>query len=67
MPRKRITRLAVAAAAVAATALVLSGCTKVEETAAPESTFPEKDLRLIIQANPGGGSDLSSRALATEL
>jgi tripartite-type tricarboxylate transporter receptor subunit TctC len=67
MPRKRITRLAVAAAAVAATALVLSACTKVDETAAPESTFPEKDLRLIIQANPGGGSDLSSRALATEL
>ena len=67
MPRKRITRLAVAAATVAATALVLSACTKVDETAAPDSTFPEKDLRLIIQANPGGGSDLSSRALATEL
>lgn len=67
MPRTRITRLAAATAAIAATALVLSACTKVEETAEAESTFPEKDLRLIIQANPGGGSDLSSRALATEL
>lgn len=67
MPRKRITRAAAALAAVAATALVLSACTKVEEGEDAESTFPENDIRLIIQANPGGGSDLSSRALATEL
>ncbi|KJQ55419.1 tripartite tricarboxylate transporter substrate binding protein [Microbacterium sp. SA39] len=74
MPRTRITRAAAAIAALAATALVLSACTKVEETApesggetAAETTFPEKDIRLIIQANPGGGSDLSSRALAGEL
>lgn len=68
MPRTRITRAAVAVAALAATALVLSACTKVEEGGeAIESTFPESDIRLIIQANPGGGSDLSSRALATEL
>ncbi|MFS0894485.1 tripartite tricarboxylate transporter substrate binding protein [Microbacterium sp. 179-I 3D3 NHS] len=68
MPRTRITRAAAAIAALAATALVLSACTKVEEgETAAESTFPENDIRLIIQANPGGGSDLSSRALATEL
>ncbi|WP_311258004.1 tripartite tricarboxylate transporter substrate binding protein [Microbacterium sp. WCS2018Hpa-9] len=67
MPRKRITRAAAALAAVAATALVLSACTKVEEGEEATSTFPENDIRLIIQANPGGGSDLSSRALATEL
>lgn len=69
MPRKRITRAAAAIAALAATALVLSACTKVEENTSEEaaSTFPENDIRLIIQANPGGGSDLSSRALATEL
>jgi len=67
MPRSRISRFAIATVAIAATALVLSACTKVDETTAPESAFPEKDLRLIIQANPGGGSDLSSRALATEL
>ncbi|MEV7632625.1 tripartite tricarboxylate transporter substrate binding protein [Microbacterium sp. NPDC089318] len=66
MPRIRMSRAAAAIAAVAATALVLAGCTKVEEGGA-ESSFPEKDIRLIIQANPGGGSDLSSRALATEL
>lgn len=67
MPRMRFTRAAAAIAAVAATALVLSACTKVEEGEEAASTFPENDIRLIIQANPGGGSDLSSRALATEL
>ncbi|GAB3603451.1 tripartite tricarboxylate transporter substrate binding protein [Microbacterium aureliae] len=67
MPRTRIARLVAATAAIAATALVLSACSKVDEPGAAESDFPEKDIRLIIQANPGGGSDLSSRALATEL
>lgn len=67
MPRKRITRAATAIAALAAATLVVSACTKVEETEETESSFPESDIRLIIQANPGGGSDLSSRALATEL
>lgn len=72
MPRKRISTAVLAAATLAVAALTLSGCTKVDDTtpdpSAPvESTFPEKDIRLIIQANPGGGSDLSSRALATEL
>lgn len=67
MPRKRITRAAAALAALTATALVVSACTKVEEGEDAASAFPEKDIRLIIQANPGGGSDLSSRALATEL
>lgn len=67
MPRTRITRLAIATAVVAATALTLSACTKVEEGGDAESSFPEKDIRLIIQANPGGGSDLSSRAIATEM
>lgn len=67
MPRMRITRAAAALAAVTATALVLAACTKVEEGEGAESSFPEDDIRLIIQANPGGGSDLSSRALATEL
>ena len=52
-------------------AVAVAGCTPVAEPAedgtVAETTFPEKDIRLIIQANPGGGSDLSSRALATEL
>lgn len=56
----------------AAAALALTGCTKEAPPAdsgdtATASAFPEKDIRLIIQANPGGGSDLSSRALASEL
>ena len=42
----------------------LAACSKVTEEGAD---FPDNDLRLIIQADPGGGSDLSSRALATEL
>lgn len=77
MPRKSITRVAAAAAAILATSLVITACSPVEEEPAPatsgdgeaavETSFPEKDIRLIIQANPGGGSDLSSRALATEL
>lgn len=67
MPTKRTTRALAAAAAFTAVALVMSGCTKVAETGEEASAFPESDLRLIIQANPGGGSDLSSRALAAEL
>lgn len=66
MTTQRLKRVLTAAAVFTTAAIVLSGCTKVEEGDAA-STFPEKDIRLIIQANPGGGSDLSSRALATEL
>lgn len=58
----------------AVAALALTGCTKEDapvdngtDESVAETSFPEKDIRLIIQANPGGGSDLSSRALATEL
>ncbi|WP_072314967.1 tripartite tricarboxylate transporter substrate binding protein [Agrococcus sp. Marseille-P2731] len=47
-----------------AAATVLTGCTPVAEGS---DDFPANDIRLIIQADPGGGSDLSSRALATEL
>src|SRR5665647_3380310 len=57
-------------AGAAAAAFALAACTAVGEEAPPgeaEDPYPEKDIRLIIQANPGGGSDLSSRALATEL
>lgn len=73
MPRTRISRIATALAVVATAAVAMSACTPVGESdsadpaSSAETTFPEKDIRLIIQANPGGGSDLSSRALATEL
>ena len=72
MPRKSITRFTAAAAALVAASLVVAGCTKVDEPSSDASgeavsSFPEKDIRLIIQANPGGGCDLSSRALAAEL
>ena len=73
MPRTRIMRFTATAAALVLAGLTIAGCSPAEQTdpgaggdpAVP--TFPEKDLRLIIQANPGGGSDLSSRALAAEL
>lgn len=42
----------------------LVGCSKVAEEGAD---YPTDDIRLIIQADPGGGSDLSSRALAKEM
>lgn len=73
MPRSRISRIVTTAAILTASAFAISACTPVGDTdsndpsAAAETSFPEKDIRLIIQANPGGGSDLSSRALATEL
>lgn len=67
MSIKRMNRVLAAAAVFTTAALVMSGCTKVDEGGDAASSFPEKDIRLIIQANPGGGSDLSSRALASEL
>lgn len=74
----RTTRSITLMAGAAAAALALAACTAVDEPEAPaaegtepaevaEDPYPEEDIRLIIQANPGGGSDLSSRALATEL
>jgi tripartite-type tricarboxylate transporter receptor subunit TctC len=61
---------ALAGLAAAALAVGLAGCTvgtEEEDAAAPVSSYPEKPITLIVQANPGGGSDLSSRALADEL
>ncbi len=52
---------------VAALALTLAGCSKASDGSADGSDYPTEDIRLIIQADPGGGSDLSSRALANEL
>ncbi len=56
-----------AGAIVAALAITLTGCSKAAEEGEVAADFPTEDIRLIIQADPGGGSDLSSRALATEL
>jgi tripartite-type tricarboxylate transporter receptor subunit TctC len=54
-------------AGLAALALALTGCSQATEGKTDASDYPTEDIRLIIQADPGGGSDLSSRALATEL
>ena len=75
MPRPHAPRPIAALAAIGIGAAALVGCSastpSTDGSAAPEgsaaSTYPEGDIRLIIQANPGGGSDLSSRALAAEL
>ena len=53
---------------LSAAALFLSACGSTGSEggdAAPE--FPEKDITFIVQAAAGGGSDLTSRALAAEL
>ncbi|WP_293697018.1 tripartite tricarboxylate transporter substrate binding protein [uncultured Agrococcus sp.] len=60
----RTRRWTIAVAGAAAAGLALAGCSPVADE---EAGFPENDLRLIIQADAGGGSDLSSRALAAEL
>lgn len=63
MPRFIRTTAAVAGFGLAAAGL--AACTPVES--GDGSDFPNDDIRLIIQADAGGGSDLSSRALAAEL
>ncbi|WP_156761369.1 tripartite tricarboxylate transporter substrate binding protein [Microbacterium karelineae] len=67
MPRTRITRLTVAVSAAAIAVGGLAACTPVDSEEGGDAAFPQDDIRLIIQADAGGGSDLSSRALATEL
>lgn len=52
------------ASAAAATALALGACSGGTEASAD---YPEKDITLIVQAAAGGGSDLTSRALASAL
>ena len=61
----RYSRLVASLAAAGLGATVLAACTPVES--GDGSDFPNDDIRLIIQADAGGGSDLSSRALAVEL
>lgn len=66
MPRPPVTRVTAGLAAAAVAAVSLAACSR-DDDSQGESAFPEDDIRLIIQADPGGGSDLSSRALASEL
>ena len=53
------------ASAVAATALALGACSGGSDEGGGD--FPDKDITLIVQADAGGGSDLTSRALASAL
>lgn len=66
-PRHRTRRILVAFGAISVLALAACSSTSATPDESEASSFPEGDIRLIIQANPGGGSDLSSRALAAEL
>jgi tripartite-type tricarboxylate transporter receptor subunit TctC len=61
----RLNRLALGAVAVGA--LALSACSGGSPATGSASEYPEKDINFIVQAAAGGGSDLSSRALASEL
>ena len=54
-------------AASAALMITAAGCSGDPGGGGEADTFPSKDLTLIVQAAAGGGSDLSSRALATAL
>lgn len=53
--------------AVLGAALMLSAACGGTGGADAADQYPSKDITLIVQAAAGGGSDLSSRALATEL
>jgi tripartite-type tricarboxylate transporter receptor subunit TctC len=54
-------------AASAALMITAAGCSGDPGGGGQTDAFPSKDLTLIVQAAAGGGSDLSSRALATAL
>ncbi|OLS99974.1 hypothetical protein BJF90_36965 [Pseudonocardia sp. CNS-004] len=55
-------------ATLAIGALALTGCAGGGEASGGDAaTYPQDDITLIVQAAAGGGSDLSARALATEL
>ncbi len=61
----RLIRTTAALAGAGLTVAALAACTPVSE--GDGSDYPNDDIRLIIQADAGGGSDLSSRAIAAEL
>ena len=70
MPRKSAKRLAAVIAALATTTLLAAGCAGGSNAAgggAVAEDYPTKDINFIVQAAAGGGSDLTSRALAKEL
>lgn len=54
------------AASLSIAALALTGCGSSTDAGAADK-FPTKDISFIVQAAAGGGSDLTSRALAAEL
>ncbi len=58
-------RLLTAAAAAATLALVATGCSASPE--AEPAAFPAQDITLVVPYAAGGASDLSARALATEM
>src|SRR5476651_2008359 len=47
-------------------AVILSGLTLVSARAA-EPTYPNKPIRIIITVAPGGGSDITARAIGQKL
>ncbi|WP_066303130.1 tripartite tricarboxylate transporter substrate binding protein [Arthrobacter luteolus] len=52
---------------LAASAIGLTACGSSSSASDDAAGFPEKDITFIVQAAAGGGSDLTSRALAAEL
>ncbi|MBD8078603.1 Bug family tripartite tricarboxylate transporter substrate binding protein [Cellulosimicrobium arenosum] len=66
---RRTTRTFTVGAALAVSGLALAACSDSTGSGGggDSADFPEDDVTLIVQADAGGGSDLTSRALATEL
>ncbi|WP_104088659.1 tripartite tricarboxylate transporter substrate binding protein [Cryobacterium sp. N19] len=52
---------------LAAAALTLAGCASSDNASDDVAAYPEGDITFIVQAAAGGGSDLTSRALAAGL
>ncbi len=52
---------------IAAFALLQCGVALTAVVAAPAATFPDKAVRLLVLSPPGGGSDITARAIAQKL
>ncbi len=60
-------RLFAATAAAAGLTLIAAGCSPAAGDAEEEVAYPSQDITLVVPYSAGGASDLSARALATEM
>ncbi|MGI6877411.1 tripartite tricarboxylate transporter substrate binding protein [Microbacterium sp. gxy059] len=67
MPRNRLTRSLAGTGAALLSVAALAACSDGGSGGDAGDDYPSEDITLIVQAAAGGGSDLTSRALAAEL